>query len=86
MKTSWTQGVEKELQIDIRQNFKESLVMRRRLEILLNAKMEESQRAGRSKAMYDNPNWAYLQADKRGYERALHEVIELISERSVDKD
>lgn len=81
MKLSWTQGLDKELQVDIRQNFKESLVMRKRLEQLLLEKVEASQRETRSKNLYENPNWAYLQADKRGYERALHEVIELIFEK-----
>jgi hypothetical protein len=28
---------------------------------------------------FDNPSWAYKQADKNGYERALLEIIELIS-------
>lgn len=85
MKASWTQGLDKELTVDIRQNFKESLVMRRRLEEMLSEKMASSQRSNRSKTSYDNPNWAYLQADARGYERALQDVIELISEKAVDK-
>jgi len=85
MKTSWTQGQEKERQIDIRQNFKESLVMRQRLIEMLEAKIRTSQRQGRSEASYDNPNWALLQADKRGFERALEDVIDLISDKSVDK-
>ncbi|MNQ04010.1 hypothetical protein D3C85_167170 [compost metagenome] len=85
MKTSWTQGVEKERQIDIRQNFKEALVMRQRLIEMLESKMETSQRQSRSEVLYDNPNWALLQADKRGYERALQDVIELIFEKPVYK-
>lgn len=80
MKLSWTQGLDKELQVDIRQNFKESLVLRKRLVELLLDKVTSSQRESRSKQLYDNPNWAYLQADKRGYERAMHEIIDLISE------
>ena len=85
MKTSWTQGLDKELVVDIRQNFKESLVMRRRLEEMLESKIASSQRSSRSKDAYLNPNWAYLQADARGYERALQDVIDLISEKAVDK-
>lgn len=82
MKTSWTQGLDKELVVDVRQNFKESLVLRKRMEEMLSEKMASSQRTSRSKSSYENPNWAYLQADARGYERALQEVIELISEKS----
>ena len=85
MKSSWTQGLDKELVVDIRQNFKESLVMRRRLEEVLSEKIASSQRSSRSKTAYENPNWAYLQADARGYERALQEIIELISEKTLDK-
>lgn len=83
MKISWTKGVDKELAIDIRQNFKESLVTRRRLTTLLEEKITASQKVSRSKAEYENPNWAYLQADARGYERALDEIISLIFENSV---
>lgn len=82
MKASWVSGIEEELQVDIRQNFKESLVMRKRLVEMLLEKAGESKRVARSKALYDNPNWAYLQADQRGYERAMHEIIDLIYENS----
>lgn len=85
MKISWTKGVEKELSIDITQNFKESLVMRRRLSQLLEEKIDVSLSSTRSKASYDTPNWALLQADAVGYQRALQEVISLISSDVVDK-
>ncbi len=84
MKVSWTKGVDKELAIDIRQNFKESLVMRKRLAQLLEEKAEVSLAASRSKVTYDNPNWALLQADAVGYQRALQEVISLIASDPVD--
>lgn len=80
MKTAWTTGVGKELAVDITQNFKESLVMRRRLLELLEKKAATSVRMSHSKDAYDNPNWAYLQADHRGYERAMSEIISLISD------
>jgi hypothetical protein len=79
MKQSWTVGISKELVRDIVQNFKESLVIRKRLIELLNTKIDSSNKEGRTKDLYDSPNWAYLQADKRGYERAIQEVIDLIS-------
>lgn len=80
MKQSWTKGITKENAVELRQNFKEALVMRRRLVSLLKDKVETSDANSRSKLLYDNPNWALLQADQRGYERALEEVIELIFE------
>ena len=84
MKTSWTRGVEKELSIDITQNFKESLVMRRRLSQLLEDKIDASLSSARSKSSYDTPNWALMQADSVGYQRALQEVISLISSDAVE--
>lgn len=78
MKTSWVQGVGKELTVDITQNFKESLVMRRRLCQLIDKKLQDSWVGSASSTSYDNPNWAYLQADARGYERAMREIISLI--------
>jgi hypothetical protein len=80
MKKSWTTGVETELARDIRANFSQSLVVRRRLAELLEAKAQESLKESRSKGNYASNIWAYLQADARGYERALQEVMELIKE------
>ena len=80
LKTTWTAGLSKELAAELRANFKESLVMRRRLTKLLDDKADASVKNSRSKLLYENPNWALLQADQRGYERAIIEIIELISE------
>jgi hypothetical protein len=80
MKQSWTSGLNKELAVDVRANYKESLVVRRRLVKMLTDKINASSKEGRSKLLYDNPNWALLQADQRGYERAFAEIIDLIDE------
>lgn len=84
MRQSWTQGLEPERAKDVRANFKESLVMRRRLLELLDKKINASVRNGRSITSYDNPNWALLQADARGYERAIQEVLDLLNDKSTD--
>lgn len=80
MKQSWTSGLNKELATDVRANYRESLVLRRRLVKMLTDKINASSKEGRSKLLYDNPNWALLQADQRGYERAFAEIIDLIDE------
>lgn len=80
MKASWTSGLNKELATDVRINFKEALVVRRRLVKMLNDKIDASAKEGRSKVLYANPNWALLQADQRGYERAISDIISLIDE------
>ena len=33
-----------------------------------------------SESAYESPNWAYQQADLCGYERALEEIISLLSD------
>ena len=53
---------------------------------MLLDKVESSNRAARLKDSYDSPNWAFLQADQRGYERAMYEVIALIIEDDKEKD
>lgn len=80
MLTSWTHGVEKQLAIDIKQNFKESIVMRRRLAVLLQEEIEENRKSANALALYDSPNWAYQQADRVGYERAIRKFMQLITD------
>lgn len=80
MKKSWTVGVDDQIASDIILSFKSSSLMRNRLKDLLLDKVKQSNNTARSKATYSNPNWAYLQADNVGYERAMHEIIELILE------
>lgn len=85
MKTSWTKGLEKEAIVDVTQNYKESVVLRRRMIVMLEEKIDASAKKTRSEAGYDSPNWAFLQADARGYERALSDVISLLSDNNVNK-
>jgi len=78
MKKSWTNGLDKDLALEVRQHFTSSLILRKRLVAMLLEKDIEFSREGRSKGGYDCPNWAYKQADSVGYSRALHEIIALI--------
>lgn len=80
MKTIWTLGLSKEVESDVRQNFKESTVLRKRAVEILSDMIEVERKIQVSKTLYDNPNWVYQQADKCGYERALRNIIELFSE------
>ena len=80
MKTSWTDGIEDQRASEVKQNFKESAIMRRRLVELLHKEIAISVRESRGKDNYSRPNWAYEQADARGYERAIAKVIELVTE------
>lgn len=81
MKTSWTKGLNATESEDLKGNFGGSALTRNRLADLLSLKISSSQTNASTKILYDNPNWAYLQADQRGYERALHEVVSLLQEK-----
>lgn len=80
MKTVWTNGLTPEQKTEIKKDFVGSVILRKRLQKILEDRMEGSRRASISKDSYENANWAYLQADARGYERAISEIISLISE------
>lgn len=80
MKVSWFKGLTKLEKADVESAFKESAYLRKRLKEVLENKSDELRRKVRSEVAYDNPNWAYLQADAVGYERAISDIISLIEE------
>jgi hypothetical protein len=78
MKTSLTKGLDVEKTKELKVEFASSTFLRERLRQLLDEKIQTNRTATTSKDAYGNPNWAYLQADAVGYERALKEVISLL--------
>ena len=48
---------------------------RLRLESMLESMLKETP----SSADYDSPSWAYKQADRIGYNRALNQVLDIIN-------
>lgn len=78
MKTSWFKGLPKQEQEEVKASFKSSLRTRERLEELCEEKLESA--SNPYKGQYENPNWAYLQADSIGYQRALKEIISLLQD------
>ena len=84
MKASWTVNETKERSIEIKGNYVGSSLLREKLTELIQKKIDASTAASRSKDNYGLAGWAYLQADAVGYERALKEVISLISDNSVE--
>jgi hypothetical protein len=85
MKTSWTSGLDKNRAVEIRVDFVKSAPMRERLKTMLEDKINTSNVASRNKENYALAGWPFLQADSVGYERALREVISLITDESVEK-
>lgn len=79
MKQNWLKGLNPERKKEVTEDFKAGVGLRKRLEEMLNEKVETNRTSVRIKDAYNNPNWAFLQADAVGYERALYEVISLIS-------
>jgi len=76
MKTTWTKGVDSQLEADIKSAFKSATVVRGRLTDICIEKIETALTT--NKAQYDNPNWCYQQADIIGYRRALEEIVSLL--------
>ena len=83
MKISWTKGLTKEKREEVEEAFSRGALLRSRLKELLEDKIEDERKKVRSEILYDNPNWAYRQADAVGYERALNDIISLIYEKEV---
>lgn len=63
----------------MRQAFAASARVRQKISEVLREKILTNNKLTRSKDAYGVSNWAYLQADGVGYERALTEVISLLS-------
>lgn len=78
MKQSWVVGLKPEHKEEMKREFVSSALLRARLTNLLANKIEESRTATRAKSNYENPAWAYQQADQIGFERALSEIISLL--------
>jgi len=85
MKQSWIQGLDTDRAAQLTRDYVGAATLRKRMEELLMLKIKASNAVTRKKEAYEISNWAYLQADAIGYERALLEVISIISENSVEK-
>jgi hypothetical protein len=79
MKSVWLKGLEPDAQKLLKGDFISSQVVRKRLVEIAEEKLDSSIKESRNKANYESISWPYLQADCRGYERALQEIISLLS-------
>ncbi len=85
MKTILKKGLSKERAVELESDFKASAFLRERLTAILEDKANSLRKEVRQKNQYDSPSWALTQADYIGFERAIYEVISLISSESVEK-
>lgn len=83
MKTSWLKGLTGQQVTECKSEYVGAARLRERLSVLLEAKVEEKRKSVRASNTYESPSWALVQADAIGYEKALYEVISLISEKNV---
>ena len=79
MKTVWTKGLSEDRADEVKREYAASAASRERLKAIIEEKITSSRVGLRDKTNYENSSWAYQQADGIGYERALYEIISLIS-------
>lgn len=80
MKTEWRAGIEPDAVDELRGLFKGSSIVRKRLIEILEGKIDTVRTDARKKVNYDKANWSEYVADSLGYERALSEVISLLTD------
>ena len=81
MRKSLFKGLTEQEQLDVKASFKGSLIYRKRLTEVLQSKIDVAFTAMRNKAEYEDPSWAYKQADSLGYVRGINELINLLNEK-----
>lgn len=86
MKTILLKGMTEQQADEMRQMFAASAHVRKRVIEILREKIITNNKATRNKDAYGVANWAYLQADGVGYERALSEVISILSHDTARSD
>ena len=74
MKTIWFMDLPKDEQEGFKKQINSSKDVLEKLEKIINDKIKDVVLADD----YDNPSWAYKQADRNGYNRALTEVLNIL--------
>lgn len=80
MKTVWTKGLTGQALIEVKADYVGAHAIRKRLAAIMQDKADARRKASIAESSYDNSNWALKQADAIGYERAISELISLISD------
>lgn len=79
MKTRLTKGLDERDQEIERENFHKALGFRKRMIDLLNEEIDGLHASMRDEDGFNNPNWAYVQADRVAQVKALRRIISLLS-------
>lgn len=80
-----TKGLEPDVAKEIRGDFKSSLLIRKRFITLIEEKIDANRKNARDKINYESPSWSFYQADAVGYERALSELIVMLSDAKKEE-
>jgi hypothetical protein len=80
LKTSLLKGLDEKDKKEMKGLFIEALRLRQLFIKRLEEKKAEVQTERLSKTDYDNPSWAFKQAELNGYERSMNELISLLQE------
>lgn len=74
MKTIWFMDLPKDQQDGFKRQITSAKDVLEKLEEIVKSKMKDIILS----EDYDNPSWAYKQADRNGYNRALTEVLNIL--------
>lgn len=80
MKSILFKGLNTQEEKELRGDFISSNLLRKRICVILNEKINASNKTLRQLANYEDASWAYKQADGCGYQRALDEVINILTD------
>jgi hypothetical protein len=79
---TWTAGLKPEEVNELVKQLEGAQPIWERLSSILDQRVKASVDKQLSFSTYESPNWAYVQADAVGYQRAIKEILELIKERN----
>lgn len=78
MKLKLLKGLDKDQVDELKEHYVRSQIFRKYLLKVLQEEIESLHASMRNEDNYNSPNWAYLQADRLGQEKALKRVVGLI--------
>ena len=79
MNLKWTKGLSKQRAVEVKVDLLNAQPALKRLTLLLQTELESSLKEMASKESFHTPSWSHKQANYLGEQRALRDVINLIS-------
>lgn len=79
MKTIWFKELTEEQISSVKKEFLSSPILRDKAIAIMKERITNSNKQRTKEGGYESPNWAFMQADSCGYERAYLEMINTFS-------